>query len=233
MHGFALTFALISTVVPASATTVSGTSRLAIGTSEQVAQTSPTSPPPAAEIAPPPTTTAAPTPAPGWGAAPPEGAAPALRGLSAWGVIPAGYSAYGYGLGVGASFIMPLWFPPIIKHGRFHDIWAVEGGADLWHFSFDECAGIFSNCPSYSENWLVPFVNVMWQLWLSDDFAVYPHAGLAVPLVVSGGCSGYCSNPFPLRPNVGAGLIYRIGSNLILRAEIGYEGIKGGIGFVL
>jgi len=237
MHGLTVALSLISTFVPSQASVVGGSSQSADVSARVVAQNSPSSPPPlAAEpVAPPP----AATPAPGW-APPPTtvvGSAPALKGLSPWLVANNGSGYYGFGYGLGASFLFPLSFPPIFKNGRIHDIWAIEAGLDLTRHSYAYygCSVLLNDCADTSSILLTPYANVMWQVWLNENFAVYPKAGVGYGIRVSG--NGYCSNsafgcsdPFPIRIDGGGGVLFRTGA-ITLRGEVGYDGIRGGIGF--
>jgi hypothetical protein len=235
MHGLTGAFSLISTLVPSQAAAAKGSSASADVAPLVVAQNAPSSPPPVGtEAAPAP----AATPAPGW--APPAatavGSAPALKGLSPWLVANNGSGYYGYGFGVGASFLFPLSFPPIFKNGRIHDIWAIEAGLDITRHSYAYYGcGVLSNCSDTASILLTPYANVMWQVWLNESFAVYPKAGLGYGIRVSGndycGSTAFgCSDAFPLRIDGGGGVLYRTGA-LTLRGEVGYDGIRGGLGF--
>jgi len=236
MHGLTAALSLISTFVSSQAPAGVGASVSADVAPRVLAQAAPTSPPPAvAEPAPPP----AATPAPGW--APPAatavGSAPALKGLSPWLVANNGTGYYGFGYGIGASFLFPLSFPPIFKNGRIHDIWAIEAGLDLTRHSYAYygCSAILNNCADTASILLTPYAHVMWQVWLNESFAVYPKAGMGYGIRISGndycgsGVLG-CSDPFPLRIDGGGGVLYRTGA-ITLRGEVGYDGIRGGLGF--
>jgi len=246
MHGLTVAFSLISTLVPSQATAARGAegAQGAQGLSASadvaplvVAQNAPSSPPPVGTEPAPPAPAA--TPAPGW-APPPAtavGSAPALKGLSPWLVANNGTGYYGYGYGLGASFLFPLGFPPIFKNGRIHDIWAIEAGLDVTRHSYAYygCSVLLNNCSDTASILVTPYANVMWQVWLNESFAVYPKAGMGYGIRVSGndycGSNTFgCSTAFPLRIDGGGGVLYRTGA-ITLRGEVGYDGIRGGIGF--
>ena len=76
---------------------------------------------------------------------------------------------------------------------------------------------------------------MMWQFWINDSFAVYPEGGarLRVRLVLgyerrTTGLSG--GNHF--FPNGTAGLLYKLGNGITLRAEAGYVGGKAGVAWL-
>jgi hypothetical protein len=154
-------------------------------------------------------------------------AAPLHRDLSLWGVLP--YSYGGFGFGVGARFALPLPIPSLLPPGRIRDNWSIEFGADYVRFSL----GYLSS--DYTVNWLLPVVGVRWNVWLSDNFAVYPKAEAGYEIAwISGFPSGYSAPGYGgVFVGGAAGLLYKVGSgNLTLRAEAGNFGLKGGVGFV-
>jgi hypothetical protein len=223
MHGLTFAFTLISALVPApaGAATDAG-SRVQTLTIAQA-----TSPPPqgAVEVAPPPPTAVV-APAEGYAPPPPRGVAPEHRGLSLWGIIPYGYGAFG--LGIGARFAVPLPIPSLIPGGRVRDDWSLEFGADYYRYSLG-----FAGSSDYAVNWFLPVCGIMWNVWLNDNFAVYPkvEAGYHIGWV-SGYPDGYTAPAYGGVFASGAvGLIYKLGGTVNLRAEAGYAGIKGGVGF--
>jgi len=223
MHGLTLPLTLISAFVPASAGAADASSQPHAQT-VMIAQA--TNPPPV-ETAPPPPVGTAVAPAPGYAPPPPYAAAPVHRGLSIWGVLPYGYG--GFGLGVGGRFALPLPISSLIPGGRIRDNWSLEFGADYYRYS-----GVGYLTYDYAVNWFLPVCGMMWNVWLNDTFAVYPkvEAGYHVGWV-SGYPDGYTSPSYGGVFVSGAvGLIYKLGGgNVNLRAEAGYSGVKGGVGF--
>ena len=151
------------------------------------------------------------------------GPAPQLHGISAWGVLPWG------GLGLGARYMLPLSIQPVLSGLSVRDQFAVELGADLLHYSY----GYLSNDYGWTE--VLPVVGAMWNLWLNDQFAVYPKLDLGYGV---GWYSGWDSQWGP-RPTHGgffwdgaAGLMYKMNNGLTLRAEAGSAGLRLGLGWL-
>ena len=192
----------------------------------------PASTDPSAATTPPPAETAPPPPAlaaPGAPARAQVGPADAPTGPSLWGILPWG------GYGIGARYMIPVPITQILTRTKFRDYWALEFGADLLHFNYD--FGVVGGT-GYSYSWteVIPVVGMMWQVWLTDDFAVYPKIELGYAFgwysdtngMSTTGLSG--GNHF--FPDGTAGLLYRIGNGLTLRAEAGYVGGKVGLAWL-
>ncbi len=182
--------------------------------------------PPPAYSAPPPAYTPTPTPAPiGISAEPFQGPSP--KGVSVWGMLPWG------GYGVGARFMLPLAIQPLLRSPTVKDSFALEFGADLLHWSYDfGVVGVTGFHYSWTE--VLPVVGVMWNIWLSPNFALYPkiEGGYAF-----GWFSGFESTVG--RPSYGgaffdgaAGLLYKLNSGITLRVEAGVAGLKLGAGWL-
>jgi hypothetical protein len=187
----------------------------------------PITPPPALEPSPAPAVQPVTVAAPEYVAPPQRQAAPSNRDLGVWGVLPYNYGGFGYG--IGARYALPLPIPSLLPAGRIRDNWSIEFGADYVRFSL----GYLSN--DYSVNWFLPVAGVRWNVWLNDNFAVYPKAEAGYEVAwVSGYPSGYSTPSYGGVFVEGAvGLIYKLGGgNLTLRAEAGNFGLKGGIGAV-
>jgi len=202
-----------------------------------VAQTAPepvAPPPPPPPTTPPPqvAVSATPAPAPGYVVSPPPpaygGMAPQLKGPSIWGILP--YSYYGTtGLGVGARFMIPLGIPPLLKNNpSVRDSFALEFGADYLHWSFNYYLG-----DDLSVNWFLPNAAIMWNLWLSDKFVVYPKFALGYEIVWVSGYTGpgsYAASG--IFWDAVAGAMYKLDNGITLRAELGYAGLKAGVGWL-
>jgi hypothetical protein len=80
-------------------------------------------------------------------------------------------------------------------------------------------------------------VEVMWAFHFSDKFALYGKAGLALELWPTGWCGyeGVGCRGFFLTPQIigAGGLMFKASDLIVLRAELGYPGLKVGIGFLL
>jgi len=186
-------------------------------------------PPPPPVEPPPPPASSAPAPAPGFVVAAPVtgGLAPQLKGLSVWGILPYAYYS-STGLGLGGRFMIPLSFPPLLHTPNVRgDGFAIEFGADYLHWS----VGV----PGYdfSVNWFLPSVGVMWNVWFNDKLVVYPKFSLGYYYAwvsdLPSSYGGYGSN---LYWDIDAGAMYKLDNGLTLRAELGYSGLKLGVGWL-
>ena len=132
--------------------------------------------------------------------------------LSVHGVLPYGYLRYGFPVGVGASFYIPLvangFIPPV------NDEFGLDFGADAFFF------------PGYRYPFAVVIpVSVLWTFHFTPNFAAYVKAGVALRF--------WPGDPIPLFPDfVGAvGLNWMFARVVGLRVEVGYPGVKVGILF--
>lgn len=171
----------------------------------------------------------APPPAPAVSKSPsPFGAAPGPTGPSVWGVLPWG------GFGLGARYMIPLPITQLLTRTKFHDYWALEFGADILRFNYDYAFGT----TAYSYNWteIIPVVGMMWQFWITDDFAVYPKVEIGYAFGwysdTQGGTTSGLSGGNHLFPDGTAGLLYKLGNGITLRAEAGYVGGKVGLAWL-
>jgi hypothetical protein len=179
--------------------------------------------PPPAETTPPPAVAA-----PGGGRAPaPFGPAAGPGGPSIWGVLPWG------GFGLGARYMIPLPITQLLTRTKFHDYWALEFGADILRFNYDY--GLGASAYSYSWTEIIPVVGMMWQFWINDSFAVYPKLEIGYAFgwySNTNGASTGLSGGNHLFPDGTAGLLYKLGNGITLRAEAGYVGGKAGIAWL-
>jgi len=181
---------------------------------QDMAAPAPTSPPPTVAT---PGTTWAP-------------AAPGMKGLSIWGIIPWG------GFGAGARFMMPLPIPSLLANAgtSLRDTWDLEFGADILHWSYD--FGVPGNSFNYSWTEVLPVAGVMWNLWFTKNFAVYPKLELGYAF---GWFSDWNGGAGTNQPTYGgffiagdAGALYKLDNGLTLRAELGSDGLKAGAGWL-
>jgi hypothetical protein len=180
--------------------------------------------PPPAETTPPPTV-AAPS---NTGTPQPFGPAAGPAGPSVWGILPWG------GYGIGARYMIPLPITQLLTRTKFHDYWALEFGADIMHFNYDYGV-VGAQGFSYSWTEIVPVVGMMWQFWINDSFAVYPKVELGYAFgwySDTNGASGGLSGGNHLFPDGTAGLLYKLGNGITLRAEAGYLGGKAGLAWL-
>lgn len=187
--------------------------------------------PAAASPPPPPPPAAAPAetvPPPAETVPPPAEAAGPLKTMnnSISGLAGVDYG-YGFGFAVGVRYqiaIVPNGFIKKWKPPK-HDELALEFGVDFGHGNY----GYFLADRSYNE--LKPVVGVLWNVWLSEDFAVYPKIELGTRIRFYGDNDYYASDTtIYIYHNFAAGLVYRLG-DVGLRAELGYASLKGGVSF--
>ena len=157
-------------------------------------------------------------------------AAPGLKGLSLWGIVPWG------GFGAGARFMMPLPIPSLLANtgASIRDNWDLEFGADLLHWSYD--FGAPGNSFSYSWTEVLPVAGIMWNLWFTRNFALYPKLELGYAF---GWFSDWDTAAGANQPTYGgffiagdAGALYKLDNGLTLRAEVGSDGLKLGAGWL-
>jgi len=214
MSCLALSLTLVSAFVPVSP--VAG-EQASLAAAPVFAQVEPTAPPPPAAPpaqAAPPTAYAAPPPVAG-------GEAPHLKGPSVFGIL-----AYG-GYGAGARFAIPI--PgSLIQHPTIRDGFAIEFGGDFVHWSESYVGG-------YDWSYTVVRIaaGVMWDIWLTPQFALYPKIELGYNhYSYNYGGLSISEDYSPIFFNGAGGALYRMNNGLTLRAEVGYTGLALGIGWL-
>jgi hypothetical protein len=171
-------------------------------------------------------------------AAPPAGAPRAAGELSGLLIFGAGYgygAGYHDGFGIGGRYRMAL-VPEGLLAGRaqVRDELDLEFGADLVRYDYGYRVAPFNY--NYSWSAFRPRAGLMWDFWLSPQFALYPKLDLGYEF---GWFDGWDPNAGPrpsyaglfLEPSIG--LIWRFRPATSLRLELGSEGLKLGLGFTL
>jgi hypothetical protein len=138
--------------------------------------------------------------------------------------FPAGYFGYGgVPFSIGGRYLQPILHDGFVP--SLNDSFSVEFGADLYALGHLRYFGAAIGIP----------VEAMWALHFSEKLSGYLKLGASIELRFLGEwCWGGICNGF-----VGAGIVaqlgvmYRISDALTLRAEIGYPGLKVGLGFPL
>jgi len=211
----------------------------ATASAEQPAPMAPVTAPPSAAPA---TVPGAPPPAPvapdQTTAAPPETAASpqTTMGNTVSAFAALGYS-YGFStaLGVGARYQITLVPKGFLHHlpPQMHDEFALEPGFDYFHASYGFGAGY-----SWDYNEYTPLVGALWNIWINDNLAVYPKLDVGFRIASwSESTNGMSVNTghadlFPLYFQAAAGIAYRLGI-VSLRAEVGWEALRAGVGVTL
>jgi hypothetical protein len=148
------------------------------------------------------------------------------KGPTVWGILP--WS----GIGIGARFMLPLGIKPLLTNTNLRDSFALEFGVDYFHWSFG-----YAGFGDYSVNELVPVVGVMWNIWVNQQFAFYPKIELGWGFGWASTPNGYSgawdyTGHRGFYPDGAAGILYKLNNGLTLRAEAGYGGLKGGVGWL-
>ena len=157
------------------------------------------------------------------------GSPQSAQGPSLWFVLP----EFGDGIGVGGRYMIPLpSIPSLLKHATIRDAFALEFGADYFHYSYDYN---FPGLDNWSVNWLAAFGGIMWNVWFNDQFAIYPKFEIGFGKAwVSGWDDRFGSaTSTDIFWNGAAGVLYRLkDSNLTLRAELGSHALRAGVAWL-
>jgi hypothetical protein len=148
------------------------------------------------------------------------------KGPTVWGILPWN------GLGIGGRFMLPLPIKPLLTNSNVRDSFALEFGADFLHWSV--------GWPGYSDisvNEFIPVVGVMWNIWISDQLAFYPKLELGWGFGWVTWPDGYTASTTysahrGFYPDGAAGALYKLKNGLTLRGEVGYAGLKLGVGWL-
>jgi hypothetical protein len=136
--------------------------------------------------------------------------------ITVWGILP---YAYGVGLGVGARYTLPLVHDGFVR--SINNSVELEFGGDLGFFGLGGLG--YTNLDLAAE--------LRWTFHMTPVFDLYPKVGLGYRFFISGVDNAPVAAAF--YEDIGGGLLYRIGSGTQLRAEIGYSGLRVGVGFEL
>ena len=150
--------------------------------------------------------------------------APSLKGLSVFGILPWG------GFGVGAHVMFPLpGLGPFLVNTNLRDGFALEVGVDYTRQSY----GYFG-LYDWTVNRLTPVGSILWHIWLTDQFALYPklELGYHIGWVTSSYTGGTFDNYSTVLVNGAGGALYRLANAITLRAEVGVSGLKVGAGWL-
>jgi hypothetical protein len=147
--------------------------------------------------------------------------------LSAFGILGYGYS-HASGVGVGARFQKTIISDVVFKdHAKIKDDFGIDFGIDYLHYSFDNFGY------DYGYNEFVLLAGGVWNVWLNDNFAVYPKIDLGYrfgsgSVEVLGVTYDAADDEFV--GQVSAGVLYKV-FPVILRAELGSWSLRLGAGF--
>lgn len=170
-------------------------------------------------------------------ATPVSAAQPAYAGgatstsLVGWGIL-----GWGSAVGVGASIQLPL-VPQGLIHDpgfRLRDSLDLDLGVDylsFWNHNYYYAGG-----PYYDVSQFNLHAGLIWNFWLTPRVAIYPKAGLGYSIATYTYSAGW--DPIYGRgsyggvyPELAAGAQLRLSNSLSLRGELGWSGLKVGLGF--
>lgn len=138
--------------------------------------------------------------------------------------FPAGYWAYGgIPFSVGGRYLQPILHDGFIP--TVNDSFSVEAGVDL--FAIGRANFGFA---------LAIPIEAMWALHFSSNFAGYLKLGVSLEARFGEWCAaGVCGGAFHFGPGFigNLGILYKFTEAIALRVELGYPGLKVGLGFPL
>ncbi|HSM91936.1 MAG TPA: hypothetical protein VLT47_03555 [Anaeromyxobacteraceae bacterium] len=156
------------------------------------------------------------------------------------------------GVGIGARYQLPL-VPEGILHAQVKDDIALDFGLDFVHANFGQYPKVsivgydYWGNPIYgSTTWndltwnaFIPTVGILWDFWLTPQFAVYPklETGVAIGWWSADWDSSYAGWAGPHASAFfiqgAAGAKFKLKNNLALKAEVGSGMLKLGVSFPL
>jgi hypothetical protein len=141
--------------------------------------------------------------------------------LSAWGIL-----GYGNGLGIGGRFMLPVVPEGFLQNDRIKDQLAAEIGVDLLRYSYSFLRA------DYGFVAVLPVAGLLWNVWVSDNLALYPKLDLGYAV---GFLTGW-NETWGSRSTYGGffwqtsvGVLFKTRS-VALRLELGNGLLKAGVG---
>jgi opacity protein-like surface antigen len=135
----------------------------------------------------------------------------------------------GFGIGVTGRYEIPIVHDGFI--GSINNSVSIEPSLGLAHTSYGYGRfGGFDRDLSITN--ITPAVYGLWSFYFSEDFRAYAAVGLGfnIGIVSDDYGTGYEANHFYW--DLAAGLFYNVSSSIALRAELGNQGLKGGVAFL-
>jgi hypothetical protein len=149
------------------------------------------------------------------------------RSVVAWGIL-----GWGSAVGLGATFQLPL-VPQGLIHDpgfRLRDSLDLDVGVDYLSYWNHYHSGVYN----YDVSEFNLHAGVIWNFWVTPKLAVYPKAALGY------GIARYSGNWDPglghgsyggLYPELAVGAQWKLANTVSLRSELGWAGLKLGVGF--
>ena len=138
--------------------------------------------------------------------------------------FPAGYFGYGgIPFSIGGRYLQPILHDGFVP--SVNDSFSIEVGADLYALGASRFFGAMLAIP----------IELMWALHFSQKFAGYLKLGAAIELRFLGDwCwGGVCNGVIGAGIVAQLGIMYAITDAITFRVELGYPGLKVGLGFPL
>jgi hypothetical protein len=163
---------------------------------------------------------------PALAAQPPPYAAAGDKAVVGWAIL-----GWGSAVGVGASFQAPL-VPYGLIHDpgfRLRDTLDLDLGIDYLSYWDSFHAGPYS----YSVSELNLHAGLVWNFWITPQLALYPKAalGYGVARYTGDWNTSYGHHTYGgLYPELAAGAQLKLAGGLSLRGELGWAGLKIGLG---
>jgi hypothetical protein len=162
-------------------------------------------------------------------AAPPPAAATGSKSVVGWGIL-----GWGSAVGVGATFQLPL-VPQGLIHDpgfRLRDSLDLDLGIDYLSYWNHYYTGPYY----YDVSEVNLHAGVIWNFWLTPTLAVYPKVGLGYSIATytysPGWNPGWNHGSYGgLYPELAVGGQLRLSGALTVRSELGWSGLKVGLGF--
>jgi hypothetical protein len=151
------------------------------------------------------------------------------KSLVGWAIL-----GWGSAVGVGASFQAPL-LPQGLIHDpgfRLHDSLDLDVGVDYLSYWNHYAVGPYS----YDVSEFNLHAGLVWNFWLAPGLAIYPKVGLGYSIASYSYSAGWSpsygrGHYGGLYPELAVGAQLRLSSALSLRGELGWSGLKVGLGF--
>jgi len=147
------------------------------------------------------------------------------KSVSAWGIL-----GWGSALGLGASFQLPL-VPQGLIHDpgfKLRDSLDLDLGLDYLSYWDSFHSGPYT----YDVSEFDLHAGLIWNFWLTPKAALYPKVGLGYAIAHYSGDTSYGHVDYGgLYPELAVGGQLQLAPGVSLRGELGWAGLKLGVGF--
>ncbi len=142
--------------------------------------------------------------------------------ISAFVGVPAWYWGYGgFPFSIGGRFYQPILHDGLVP--SINDSIGLEFGADFIGIGSRVFGGLIG----------IP-LEALWAFHFTPNLAAYFKLGIALEVRFGSWCwGGVCGGAVTAGPIAGLGVWYKVSDAIFLRLEVGYPGLKIGLGFPL